>query len=718
MTTSEAIAGANPFVGPRPLETGQRIFGRERETEELYYLLSAERIVLLHAPSGAGKSSLIHAALVPRLQQHFDVRGPTRVNTTTPPGMDVNRYVHSANIGFEQDLPEAHRRPEEVIARMSLGECVKSRPRKRSAPQNLVLIFDQFEEILTADPLAIAAKHEFFRQLGVLLQDQGVWALFAMRDDYLAQLDPYASHLPTHLKNRLRVDLLGRDAAMSAMQGTAQLGGRSFTDDAVAQMVTDLATVQVQQSDGRFEPQVGPHVEPLHLQVVCRGLWDHMPENDQAISPQDLASFGDVTRALARYYEDVMGKLGDSQRAAREWVGDKLITANGIRCQVLKGMGSSEGLDNQLIAQLVDAHLVRSEQHSGAIWYELAHDRLVAPVRNANAHWFDAHLSPVQKTVSLWEAQDRPAGLLLLGEALRSAQDWAAGQAALTEAEREFLEASRAKQAAADKELRQARRLRWLATASTVVSVLAFVGGVYIAWQYAALQELSEKSERLSAERDELARQLAAQLTIAEGSAGPRSTPWTKEASSTEPFRALSDADLASIMPDSTEKGRAKFLQPLNAAMAEFAINTPLRQAHFLAQVAFETVSLRLVQEIWNPAAASWQARYEGRRDLGNTEPGDGQRYLGRGVFQLVGRANYKQYGEALGLDLVSMPERAAEPDVAVRTGAIFWKLSGLNKLADADDARAITQRISGNTNSLGERLKAVNRAKARLLPL
>lgn len=73
----EAGIDVNPFVGPRPLETGERIDGREREITELYYLLSAERIVLLYSPSGAGKSSLIQAGMVPLMRRSFDVWRPT-----------------------------------------------------------------------------------------------------------------------------------------------------------------------------------------------------------------------------------------------------------------------------------------------------------------------------------------------------------------------------------------------------------------------------------------------------------------------------------------------------------------------------------------------------------------------------------------------------------------------------------------------------------------
>src|SRR5262249_59152169 len=87
--------GANPFVGPHPIETGRKIFGRDREIDDLYYLLSAERIVMLHSPSGVGKSSLIQAGLLPRLTERFDAWGPTRVNLQPPLTQlaTANRYV-------------------------------------------------------------------------------------------------------------------------------------------------------------------------------------------------------------------------------------------------------------------------------------------------------------------------------------------------------------------------------------------------------------------------------------------------------------------------------------------------------------------------------------------------------------------------------------------------------------------------------------------------
>jgi len=178
--------------------------------------------------------------------------------------------------------------------------------------------------------------------------------------------------------------------------------------------------------------------------------------------------------------------------------------------------------------------------------------------------------------------------------------------------------------------------------------------------------------------------------------------------------RSISMAELAAIMPGSSEQRRAAFLEPLNAAMAEAAIDTPMRQAHFLGQAAHESTDLSLIEERWGPTQS--QQRYEPpstfAKSLGNVEPGDGQRYRGRGLFLILGRDNYARLGAALGVNLVGEPELAVRPDVAVRTATLYWKLARLNELADADDIRGITRKIAGGFNGLDDRTRAVERAK------
>jgi putative chitinase len=160
----------------------------------------------------------------------------------------------------------------------------------------------------------------------------------------------------------------------------------------------------------------------------------------------------------------------------------------------------------------------------------------------------------------------------------------------------------------------------------------------------------------------------------------------------------LTLAQLQEIMPNARSKAGI-FLPALNAAMAEFSINTPARQVSFLSQVGHESGQLRYVREL-----ASGQA-YEGRVDLGNTQRGDGVRFRGRGLLQVTGRANYAACGKALGLDLLAQPELIELTVNACRSAGWFWQTHGLNALADAGDQVKVTRRINGGTNGLAERM-------------
>jgi len=161
---------------------------------------------------------------------------------------------------------------------------------------------------------------------------------------------------------------------------------------------------------------------------------------------------------------------------------------------------------------------------------------------------------------------------------------------------------------------------------------------------------------------------------------------------------SVSVEQLRGIMPHLSD-ARARELMPhLNAAMQEAGINTPRRQAAFLAQLAHESGEFRHMEEIASGAD------YEGRLDLGNTQPGDGVRFKGRGPIQLTGRSNYRAAGQALGIDLENNPRRAADSDVGFRTAAWYWNNRNLNSYADAGNFDAITYRVNGGYNGKAER--------------
>jgi putative chitinase len=155
---------------------------------------------------------------------------------------------------------------------------------------------------------------------------------------------------------------------------------------------------------------------------------------------------------------------------------------------------------------------------------------------------------------------------------------------------------------------------------------------------------------------------------------------------------------LSVIMP--ANAGRATtYVYALNEAMLQFQIVTAKRSSAFIAQVAHESGELRYVREIGDGS------QYEGRIDLGNIQPGDGHRYVGRGLIQLTGRTNYMAAGVALGLELIDHPELLEDPANAARSAAWFWMSRGLNQLADNDLFGAITKKINGGYNGLDSRL-------------
>lgn len=145
------------------------------------------------------------------------------------------------------------------------------------------------------------------------------------------------------------------------------------------------------------------------------------------------------------------------------------------------------------------------------------------------------------------------------------------------------------------------------------------------------------------------------------------------------------------------------------STLERYDINTMLRIAHFMGQIVHESAGMRTTQEFASGAA------YEGRRDLGNTQKGDGRRYKGRGLLQLTGRENYRVYGAAIGADLEGNPELAAEPEMSLTIACEYWQKRKINPHCDRDDLIAVTKKVNGGTNGLADRRKYLGKAKTAL---
>jgi putative chitinase len=160
---------------------------------------------------------------------------------------------------------------------------------------------------------------------------------------------------------------------------------------------------------------------------------------------------------------------------------------------------------------------------------------------------------------------------------------------------------------------------------------------------------------------------------------------------------------------------QAKIIMEVGEVLAptldKFNINTQLRIAHFLGQTCHESAGFRTTEEFGS--SERFNSLYGGR--MGNTQPGDGDRYHGRGLLQLTGRDNYRKVGQALGLDLENDPLLAAQPATSLLIACQYWKTHNINPPCDRDDIITVTKLINGGLNGLDERRLYTSKAKTAL---
>ncbi|HET8993356.1 MAG TPA: glycoside hydrolase family 19 protein [Rhodococcus sp. (in: high G+C Gram-positive bacteria)] len=173
---------------------------------------------------------------------------------------------------------------------------------------------------------------------------------------------------------------------------------------------------------------------------------------------------------------------------------------------------------------------------------------------------------------------------------------------------------------------------------------------------------------------------------------------------------AVTTDDLRMIVPEISAERIDQYIAPLNEAMTRNGIDTPVRQAAFIAQLAVESDSFRTFEEY-----ASGRA-YEGRADLGNVHPGDGERYKGRGAIQVTGRHNYEELSRHTGVDFVTNPELLAAPENAFVSAAWYWTSRNLNQVADTAGIVRVSEVVNGGHHALTRRIADFERGLHVLL--
>jgi formylglycine-generating enzyme required for sulfatase activity/Tol biopolymer transport system component len=378
--------------------------------------------VLLYAQSGAGKTSLLNAKLIPMLrdEEGLEVLPVARVRGEVPEEVQPEQIENLFVFNTLLDWMESGEDPTHLVG-LSLSAFLQERPRPKDEegqPTLRVVIFDQFEELFTLYPERWTEREGFFAQVAdALSKDSFLRVLFVMREDYLAQLDPYVSLLPERLRNRFRLERLRREAALAAVTGPLVDTERSFASGVAESLVEELLKIRVETRVGETVEVPGEFVEPVQLQVVCRGLWEELPLEATEITlvgatPLDLQAFeepspevteitlehlrrfGDVDQALLTFYERALdstvqqAKVGE--RKLREWFERDLITPMGTRGTAYRGAESTGGVPNVAVDVLESQHIIRAERRAGARWYELTHDRFIRPIQRSNEAWHTA----------------------------------------------------------------------------------------------------------------------------------------------------------------------------------------------------------------------------------------------------------------------------------------------------------------------------------------
>jgi tetratricopeptide (TPR) repeat protein len=517
-----------PYVGPRPFELKDqdRFFGRESESSELLSRVIAHAAVLFYSQSGAGKTSLLNASLIPLLKEEgFEVLPMARVRGLVPkeiqPEKISNIYVFNVLMSWSEGQVDPAR-----LTSMTLTDFLKSRVRPRSreghdAPR--VAIFDQFEELFTFYPERWADRQDFFDQINEALEDDRLLrAIFGMREDYIAELDPYIAVLPEKLQIRFRLERLREDDALRAITRPLEKTDCSFAEGVPEQMVSNLLKVPVETAAG-VTHMTGEFIEPVQLQVVCQTLWQKLlPSQDKIITLEHLKAFGDVDEALSYFYEnsvvEVAAETGVKEGALRRWFEHTLITPSGTRGTVWGGGKEVGGIPVDAIKRLVNRHIIRGELRGGARWYELTHDRLIEPIKTSNQRWLlqrsgsELTRQRLEAKADQWVRSGRDSQYLLSEAELLEAKRWLdspsatdvgysdallaliqASRAAVEEAARQrdqqlLVEQQRRAEAEAARAEEQqqrvaeqtlaARRMRWLAAGLAVMFVLAVASTV------------------------------------------------------------------------------------------------------------------------------------------------------------------------------------------------------------------------------------------------
>ena len=384
----------NPYVGPRPFERDDRamFFAREAETRELLSLVVSERVVLLYAASGAGKTSLLHAGLAPLAERRRASRSSRwRVSedgSAKKRSVSSNVYMlgvlstlnaRSGEPAMRRrlDWPDARRVPRATARTLSTSGTGRSaRPDLRPVRGTLHAL----SPLLAAARAVREADSPRARGRPAPARDprdpRGL-----RRAARSVRAAP-----PAELRTRFRLERLGPDEAIAAV--VKPVATTSYAPGVAEKLVADLLRFRVDTGRGRSVEIEGEYVEPVQLQVACQSLWSELPADVDEITEEHLRTFGDVDEVLRRFYDEAVRAAAARHVSggARPQAGRRFVHHLGRHAQHGLPPYRRDGrLANAAIEELENRRVIRAEWRAGTRWYELTHDRLIEPIQSSNA---------------------------------------------------------------------------------------------------------------------------------------------------------------------------------------------------------------------------------------------------------------------------------------------------------------------------------------------
>ena len=379
------------YVGPEPFGEDDVgiFFGRDEEAKYILEQLESRSVAVL-APSGAGKSSLINTVVREALlAAGVQVLRGGRLGVPLPAELDQEKKVFNrlsllVNCGLAK--------PSQLNPSRSLTEQLRAMSRSGDEGRR-VLLLDQFEESFTRDDFE--DRPGFFEDLGrALEEDPKLRLILAMRQEYQANFEEHAEGMRETIRPRkVRLGRLGDVAACDVItRPVAEYV--TFAPGVAEEIVRQLKARKVTLTDGTVVRRPGEFVELVHLQIVCRRLWEELEPGKKRIERQDLQvvagenkSFEDfVDNVLEAFVKKTVATVAREKNLPERMIQlglTRFVRTTGARVTIWmdEARGRTGRLPNDVVARLEAAHLLRAETRGDDRWYELSHDLLVEPIK-------------------------------------------------------------------------------------------------------------------------------------------------------------------------------------------------------------------------------------------------------------------------------------------------------------------------------------------------